>query len=237
MASTAIYATAAEMRDVIELASTDKDAILDRLLSAASRAIDGYCNRPDGFLAIATATARYFPGSGKGYQWIDECVAVSAVAVKDSASDDEDDYTAWTLGTIGTTTGADVFLATGDPEYPEFTRTPYTLLVIGANADYSIFPSGNFRTRGGFRPSSDSVRGLPAVKVTARWGYAATVPANVKEACILQSARWWKRGQSAWADTIANVDFGVLMYRKSLDPDLQAMLMEARLVRPALAWR
>ena len=233
------YATITELKARINIDSTDatRDTVLTALLSAAEAAINGYCNRPDGFVALATATARYYPGSGKSYQWIDECVAVSAVAVKDSASDDEDDYTAWTLGTIGTTTGADVFLATGDPEYPEFTRTPYTLLVIGANADYSIFPSGNFRTRGGFRPSSDSVRGLPAVKVTARWGYAATVPANVKEACILQSARWWKRGQSAWADTIANVDFGVLMYRKSLDPDLQAMLMEARLVRPALAWR
>src|SRR3990167_8370884 len=115
MASTAIYATAAEMRDVIVLASTDKYAVLDALLSAASRAIDGICNRPDGFLAIATATARYFPGSGKPYQRIDECAAISSVAVKDSSTDDENAYTAWTLGVVGTTTSADVFPASGDP--------------------------------------------------------------------------------------------------------------------------
>jgi hypothetical protein len=235
--STAIYATTAEIRDRIDKTGTADDAILDALLSAASRAIDGYCNRPDGFVALTTATARFYPGSGKSYQWIDECVEVTAVAVKDSASDEENQYDAWTVGTVGTTTGADVFLASGDPEYPEFTRLPYTLLIIGANGDFSVFPSGEFRTRGGFRPASDSVRGVPSVKVTAKWGYSATIPANVREATILQAARWYKRGQSAWADTVANTDLGVLMYRKVIDPDLQAMLMEARLVRPALSWR
>jgi len=234
MTSTAIYATTAEIRDRIDKTGTADDAILDALLSAASRAIDGYCNRPDGFVALSTATARYYPGSGKSYQWIDECVAVSAVAVKSSASDEENQYTAWTVGTIGTTTGADVFPATGDPEYPEFTRTPYTLLVMGANGDYSIFPTGQFRTRGGFRPGSDSVRGVPVVKTTAKWGHSIIVPANVKEAAIVQASRWFKRGQSAWADATVNSDFGILLYRKSLDPDLQAMLMEARLVKPAI---
>ena len=232
--STAIYATTADIRDRIDKTGTADDAILDALLSAASRAIDGYCNRPDGFVAISTATARYYPGSGKSYQWIDECVSVTAVAVKSSASDEENQYTAWTVGTIGTTTGADVFPATGDPEYPIFDRLPINLLIIGANGDYPVFPSGQFRTRGGFRPASDSVRGVASVKTTAKWGHSIIVPANVKEAAIVQASRWFKRGQSAWADATVNSNFGILLYRKSLDPDLQAMLMEARLVKPAI---
>src|SRR3990167_3602258 len=231
-----VYATITELKARVNIDSTDaaRDTVLTALLSAAEAAINGYCNRPDGFVALTTATARYYPGSGKSYQWIDECVSVTAVAVKSSASDEENQYTAWTIGAIGTTTGADVFPATGDPEYPEFTRTPYTLLVMGANGDYSIFPTGQFRTRGGFRPGSDSVRGVPVVKVSGKWGYAVTVPANVREAAIVQASRWFKRGQSAWADATVNSDFGILMYRKSLDPDLQAMLMEARLVKPAI---
>src|SRR3990167_5571305 len=222
------YATLAELKPRVNIESTDitRDTVLTALLSAAESAINGYCNRPDGFEADSTASARFYPGSGKSYQWIDECVEVSAVAVKDSASDEENQYTAWTVGTIVTTTGADVFPATGDPEYPEFTRTPYTLLVMGANGDYSIFPTGQFRTRGGFRPGTDSVRGVPVLKVTSKWGHSIIVPANVKEAAIVQASRWFKRGQSAWADATVNSDFGILLYRKSLDPDLQAMLME-----------
>ena len=235
--STAIYANHLELRDRIGKTLNTDDAVLDALLSAASRAIDGYCNRPDGFLAITTATARFFPGSGKPYQRIDECAAISSVAIKDSSTDDENAYTAWTLGVVGTTTGADVFPASGDPKYPDFTSLPYTLLILGANGDYSHFPTGEFTTRGGFRPSSGIRRGIPTVKVTARWGYALTIPANVKEACVLQSARWWKRGESSWADALASSDLGQLQFRQSLDPDLKAMLFEARMVRPTIGRR
>ena len=235
--ATSIYAKTAELKDRINKTSDEQDAVLDALLLAASRVIDGYCNRPDGFLAITTATARFFPGSGKPYQRIDECAAISAVAVKDSSTDDETSYTAWTLGVVGTTTGADVFPCSGDPKYPDYTSLPYTLLVIGANGDFDHFPTGKFTTRGGFRPSSGIARSIPTVKVTARWGFALTVPANVKEATILQSARWWKRGESSWADALASSDLGQLQFRQSLDPDLKAMLIEARLVRPAVGRR
>lgn len=235
--ATSIYANHSELKDRIGKSLSTDDAILDALLSAASRAIDGYCNRPDGFLAITTATTRYFPGSGRPYQRIDECSAISAVYVKDSSTDDENAYTAWTLGVVGTTTSADVFPASGDPRYPDFTSLPYTLLVIGANGDYSYFPTGEFTTRGGFRPSSGIKRSIPVVKVTARWGFALTTPANVKEACIVQAARWWKRGESSWADALASADLGQLQFRQSLDPDLRAMLHESRLVRPAVGRR
>ena len=233
----ASYASPAELRAEIDLDAVTEDATLQRLLNAATKTIDRFCNRPDGFVADVAASARYFHGSGEPYQWIDECTEITAVAVKDSPSDDEDDYTAWTIGTVGTTTDADVFAATGDPERPEFNRTPYTLLIVGANGSYSRFTSGTYTHRAGFRPSYIAQRGIPTVEVTARWGFADTVPDDIKEACIMQSARWFKRIRSSMADSLATTELGQLRFTKKLDPDVELILVNGRYVRPALMGR
>lgn len=150
-------ATVSELKQDINLIDTDGKwtATLQRLLDAAERLILRTCNRPEGFVASASA-ARYYCGSGKPIQWIDEAAAITAVAVKDSPSDDEDSYTTWTLGAVGTTTDADCFPASGSPDDPDFYRTPYTFLVIGANGAYSNFTSGSFTSRAGFRPTEVS---------------------------------------------------------------------------------
>jgi hypothetical protein len=229
-ATYAQYKAATGLKDAAE---TDR-AIVERLLDAATRKFDRFCNRPDGFIADASASARYYHGSGLPYQWIDECASVTAVAVKDSPSDDEDSYTAWTLGTVGTTTDADVFPASGDPESPDFTVTPYQFLVVGANGSYSHFTSGSFTGCGGFRPTTTVSRGLPTVKVTAKWGYATTCPADIQEACVMQSARWYKRLRSDMADTLASGELGQMLYTMKLDPDIAGILCDGRYVIPAL---
>lgn len=233
---TTTYCTPAEIRTQIEkvgATGAGSDAALTVIINAIEKGIDAFCNRPDGFVAPATTAARYFPGSGKAYQWIDEAAAITAVAVKDSSSDDEDAYTAWTLGVVGTTTDADVFPATGDPRYPDFVRTPYTLLLVGSNGDYSSFPSGRFITRGGFRPTGNYGRGLPVVKVTAKWGYALTVPPAIKQATIALAARFFKQGESAWADTLASQELGQLLYQRE-NADIAWLLKEGRFIRPAI---
>jgi hypothetical protein len=215
------YCSAAEVKAQPDITGTDSDTIINAFIGAASRTIDGFCNRPDGFVAPAVAAARYFVGNGKPYLFIDEFATASglAVAVKDSPSDDEDDYVTWTVGVMGTTTEADVFPATGDPKFPDYNHTPYTMLLCGANGDYSVFTAGH---------------GLPTVKVTARWGYAVQVPAQIKQATIIQVSRWLKRGQSGWADSIGNGETGTLDFRKALDPDVQLILKLGRFVRPAV---
>ncbi len=188
-------------------------------------------------MADITASARYYVGSGNTIQHIHECVAISAVAVKDSASDDEDSYEAWVLGTVGSTTDADVFPASGDPQAPDYNSTPYRFLVIGANGAYSIFPSGSYTTRGGFRPMGSRTRGVTTVSVTARWGYADIVPDDIRTACIMQAARWYKRLQSSMGDTAASTEFGQLLYRQALDPDIRLILEAGRYVKPAIGRR
>jgi hypothetical protein len=232
-----MYGTASELRARIDKTSTANDTVLEALIRAATRNIDRACNRPDGFLADASASARYYVGSGKGFQWIDECVSVTAVAVKDSPSGDEDSYTSWTVGTVGTTTEADVFPATGDPAMPDYTTTPHTLLVVGANGSYSTFTGGGFTSRGGFRPTTTVGRGLPTVRVTAQWGFATSVPYDIKEACLMQASRWYKELQSALTDTLASAELGVLLYQKSLHPAIYRLLVDGRYVKPVTGRR
>jgi hypothetical protein len=235
MSRYAEYATTAELKNYMNKSSADDDTVLDALLDAAGLAIDNFCNRPDGFLALAAATARYYPGSGKYYQWIDECVEVTAVAMKDSSTDDEDEYTALTVGTVGTTTEADVFPATGDTKYPNFTRTPYTFLLMGVNGDYSSFTYGRSLHKPGFRKEpTDKPVVVPTVEVTAKWGYATEVPDAIKTATMMQAARWYKEFEGAMNDALASGELGTILYRQELHPDVKFLLVAGRYVRPAV---
>lgn len=225
MAMTNPYCTLDEFKSAIEKEKNTSDATLEIIIESASRTLDRVCNRQDGFVAVAIATPRTFMGMGQGYLRIDECISVTKVEVKASATDST--YDTWSAD--------DWILARGDPKKPDFNHTPYTLLITAPGGSYATFLGGRYRGLRGFRsdPDQDGI-GVPTVRVTARWGYAATVPLNIKTACIAQSARWYKRFQSAFADTVGSADVGTLLYRMSLDPDIELMLSRARMIRPAV---
>jgi hypothetical protein len=221
------YCTTAELKAQIQKTGADADTIIAALISAASGMIDSFCNRPDGFVAASSASARTYSGSGTGIQMIDECTEITKVEVKDSPSDTT--YTEWA--------STDYLKGRGDPHHdPDFAHTPYTWLMADPTGDYDSFTSGKFLGLRGFRPvESSGGRRVPTVRVTAKWGYAATVPPAIKEATIMQVARWYKRLQSAMADTVGNSEFGVLMYTKKLDPEIELILVGGRYVRVAVA--
>jgi hypothetical protein len=145
------------------------------------------------------------------------------VAVKDSPSDTA--YVSWAA--------TDWIPFTGGPKHPEFNRTPYTALMVNPTGDYDVFTSGRFAHIRGFRPDTEPQWAIPTVQVTAKWGYATTVPSQVKLAAIAQASRWWKRSKGAWQDAVQSAEFGTMLYTKALDPDVQFMLVNARLVRRA----
>lgn len=206
----AIYATVDELRDHINKTDSVDDATLQRLLNAASRYIDRKTNRPDGFVADSTATARVYVGSGKEYQFIDECIAITKVAVKTGVS--EDDYTEWD--------STDWQAFTGDPRRPIFNQLPYTGLLVTAGGNYGQFTSG---------------MGIyPTVQVTAKWGYSEECPDIIRTATIMVATRWWGRLQSGMSDGVGNVEFGFVLMRQPIDPDIEGLLRMGRLIRPVI---
>ena len=234
------YITVANLKLRINKTSDDDDAWLESIITAASRAIDNFCNRPDGFVADTVASARLYAGNGRAIMRIDECVEISLVAVKDSVTDDS--YTSW---------AASGWIAfSGDPRDPDFNSLPYDHLMVDANGDEAVFTSGwisaygtkdfyfrspNIRYRYPYNPRN--ARGQPTVQVTAKWGYAATVPQPIAEACGMQAARWFKRYQSSMSDVLASGELGQLMYRQELDPDVKNLMVAGRYVRPAVGKR
>lgn len=227
------YATVTEFKNQIEKVGSTKDVEIQALLDAATEAIFRICNRKDGFVAAPNPVARLFPGSGTFVQYIDQFVSVSLVEVKSSPSNSS--YDTWASG--------DYLPFAGDEVSPNFNPLPfgpYSGLMVTATGTSRIFTSGMFNNMRGFntdmaRLSNNSLgRNLPTVRVTARWGFADVVPAPIKQACLAQAARWWKRGSSAWNDSMASSDTGAVTYRKALDPDVKLMTDLARFIRPAI---
>lgn len=229
MSASRPYCSVAEVREQIGKLSPAKDAIIEAIIIEASEWIDRFCNRPDGFKADGQADARVFVGKGTSVLYIDECAAVETLEVKRDASDDS--FVLWETG--------DFYAASGDPRRPDFNRTPYHFLIVNPYGNYSIFPSG--QSRGSFRnarrPGEHATIGVPTVRVTANWGYALDTPPVIKQACITQTVRWFKRGEGAWGDSIGSVDTGEPQFRKVLDPEIESMLVRGRYKRRAMGGR
>lgn len=220
------YATLAEVKQRIDKTNTDFDLYGQTVITGVSRAIDAWANRPDGFIALEAATARLYAGNGRARMRIDECVEVTLVEVKDSVTDSV--YQAWAA--------TDWIAFSGDPIAPNFNSLPYDQLMTDVTGDEAIFTSGvigeaaykdrffvrfaGARNRYFYNPRG--VRSQPTVRVTAKWGYAVTVPPAIKEACCMQSARVLKRYEAAMSNQLANTALGELSFE--LDPDIQTML-------------
>jgi hypothetical protein len=81
------------------------------------------------------------------------------------------------------------------------------------------------------------MRGAPTVQVTAKWGYSVSVPPTIEQACLIQAARWYKRALSSFGDTLASPEMGQMFYTKPLDPDVRTLLVDGRMVMPAIGGR
>lgn len=234
---TARYATVEDLKVRVQKTDDTADAWLYSILEAAANTIDDFCNKPDGFVADTTASARYYSGTGRAFLLIDECIAITEVAVKDSVTDTA--YTAWTSPTTAMAGDGDWIPFSGDPEGPDFNNLPYDSLMVDPNGDESVFTSGDFTdpfARTTQRITSTG-RTIPTVRVTAQWGYAETVPYQIREACIMQAAIWYKRLEGSMASALANTELGTLELFSTLDPAIELILRLGRWVRPATGRR
>lgn len=229
MADTA-YATIGALKAIIGKSTSGDDANLQMILNAAAARIDRHCRvlKPSGardfFVADSTASAKLYVGTGTAILPIDECVSVTLVEEKASPSDTT--YTAWAAD--------DWLAASGDRRMPDFNRTPYTFLVVSATGNEATFTSGQYTAPRGFKPEVLNQRGVPTIRVTAKWGYATAVPDDIKLATLMTASRWYKLLQGAMSRQLAVGDLGLATFPKQLDPDVVGILVEGRYVRPSV---
>ena len=196
------YVSVATFKTHIGYEGTDKDALIALYLTAAENRIEEVCGRSqDGFVASETATPRVFVGNGQPWLYIDQCVEVELVEVKESIS--ATNYIAWEPD--------DWEVANGGPERPNYGRTPYELLIAMGT---KRFTSGRYGRQ----------QRVPTVRVTARWGYAAEVPAALEMLVLGQAARYFQRVRGTFEDAIVGPEGGAILFRR-MDADLQALLV------------
>ena len=90
--------------------------------------------------------------------------------------------------------------------YP-YNDAPIRKLVIDWNGTKGFFPP--------FRK---------CIKVTGFHGYSLTPPDDVKQACEIQSFRWYMRAKQGYQDVSGNADVGQTTVMSDLDPDIKEIL-------------
>lgn len=108
----------------------------------------------------------------------------------------------------------------GDRTFPTtWQPTDYDLMPLNAQLDGEPFDHLIARINGDYYfPSYDN-----AVKVTGAFGYSASTPDTVEEACLIQCHRMWKRKDAPFGVSGPNT-FGQQQILTKLDPDVQLLL-------------
>ena len=180
--------------------STDMsyDDLIASLITSASRAIDGYLGVQDNYFYPSTdEETRYYDGRNQQELEIDDFVSISVLGVAENGGVSSGDYVTWS--------STDFFYF---PYNAPAKGKPYKKLIVDLeNGTKGYFPA--------FRKS---------VKVTGIFGYSATPPAPVKQACMAMVIRYMQRAKNAYQDAGANSSIGELYYVKELDPDVKTML-------------
>lgn len=142
---------------------------------------------------FAVTETRYFKP-----EWADLLFVHDLLSVTTLKTDDDGDRTyEHTWATTDYDLGPDNAALDGKP----YTRIDTT-------------PSGNHTFPVGVRKG---------VEIAGAWGYATSAPAMVKEACLLQSARVYKRRDAVFG-VIGSAELGQLQVIPRLDPDVDTML-------------
>jgi hypothetical protein len=195
----------AEMPDSSLASSTDAtyDTAIGTLITAVSRLIDKQVGREPNWFASTDSETRYYDGSGEVTQEIDECHTLTSVAVSESGSIVNSEYTAWTLDT-------------------DYYVSPYNYSALGLPIDRLIADWNGTKYK--------FPRYRKAVKVVAQFGYSATPPDDIKQACIIQSMRWFGRAKQMFQDQGGGDWAGQTVFARSeLDPDVKIILQSYKL--------
>lgn len=194
------YATKAEykVRNQDGTGATTDDVLIDGCLAAASRVVDAVCHRQFG--NTEAGTVRYYPA-----EWVPSSSGFRHWRVR------SEDFTALTAAALD---------LDGDETFG-YALTVADLVKLPRNASADGYPWVELTLPSGstYYPT----RAHPIVKLTGTWGWSA-VPATVKEATLLQAARFvWRRDAPAGVAGSPEVGSEVRLLAVA-DPDVRVML-------------
>jgi hypothetical protein len=199
------YATRNQVKAALRIGTADTidDDLIDNCVGAASRLIDGYCNRR--FWQSGTAEARVFQAEDSFYCSIDD-IAGTAITLKTSSFADGNFDVTWTA-------------------------SDYQLEPLNGNLDGLTWSYDKIRAVGDYLfPTVNANYGEQAlVQVTAVFGWPA-VPEPVTQATIIQASRIFKRYDSPLG--VAGFgDLGAIRVSRYLDPDMAQLVEPYRRMR------
>ena len=199
------YATRNQVKAALRIGTADTidDDLIDNCVGAASRLIDGYCNRR--FWQTGTAEARVYQAEDSFYCSIDD-IAGTALTLKTSTQAD---------GTFDL----------------QWSRSDYQLEPLNGNLDGLTWSYDKIRAVGDYLfPTVNANYGEQAlVQVTAVFGWPA-VPEPVTQATIIQASRIFKRYDSPLG--VAGFgDLGAIRVSRFLDPDMAQLVEPYRRMR------
>jgi hypothetical protein len=199
------YATRNQVKAALRIGTADTldDDLIDNCVGAASRLIDGYCNRR--FWQTGTAEARVFQAEDSFYCSIDD-IAGTALTLKSSTQAD---------GTFDLT----------------WSRSDYQLEPLNGNLDGLTWSYDKIRAVGDYLfPTVNANYGEQAlVQVTAIFGWPS-VPEPVTQATIIQASRIFKRYDSPLG-VVGFGDLGQIRVSRYLDPDMAQLVEPYRRMR------
>jgi hypothetical protein len=198
------YATRNQVKAALRIGTADTidDDLIDNCVGAASRLIDGYCNRR--FWSNGTAT-RVYQAEDSFYCSIDD-IAGTAITLKTSSFADGNFDVTWTA-------------------------SDYQLEPLNGNLDGLTWSYDKIRAVGDYLfPTVNANYGEQAlVQVTAVFGWPA-IPEPVTQATIIQASRIFKRYDSPLG--VAGFgDLGAIRVSRYLDPDMAQLVEPYRRMR------
>jgi len=198
------YATRNQVKAALRIGTADTidDDLIDNCVGAASRLIDGYCNRR--FWSNGTAT-RVYQAEDSFYCSIDD-IAGTAITLKTSSFADGNFDVTWKA-------------------------SDYQLEPLNGNLDGLTWSYDKIRAVGDYLfPTLNANYGEQAlVQVTAVFGWPA-IPEPVTQATIIQASRIFKRYDSPLG--VAGFgDLGAIRVSRYLDPDMAQLVEPYRRMR------
>ena len=204
MAITNGYATLAQVKAALRITDTIDDALIELAIESASRDIDAYCARV--FYSVGSGT-RFFSATDDYFCPIDDAQSISEVATSSTANGVY--ATVWANPTSGNNDG-------------DYQTEPVN---ASAPTDGIVTPITGLRALWNYL--FPIAGGAALVKVTGVWGWSA-VPTAIKQACVIQAARIFKRNDSPLG--VAGFgDMGAMRVSR-VDPDVARMLEPYRRV-------